>query len=58
MKKITLLLSFIVSLSIFGQNVIVDQVSDVAVGLIVSFQGNDTNGVYSADDFTLTTSTH
>lgn len=57
MKKITLLLSFIVGLSMFGQNVIVDQVPDAAIGLIVSFQGNDTNGVYSADDFTLTTST-
>ena len=60
MKNITLLALFIfINITIINsQNVIVDQVNDAAnVGLIVSFQGNDNVGVFSADDFTLTSST-
>lgn len=59
MKKITLFLALTL-LSAYmtvAQEVVVDQVNDaVNVGLIISFQGNNNNGVYSADDFEITES--
>lgn len=59
MKKITLLtLALITGFIANAQDVVVDQINDAAtVGLIISFQGNDNNGVYISDDFEITEST-
>lgn len=60
MKKITLFLALTLlsACMTVAQEVVVDQVNDaVNVGLIISFQGNDNNGVFVADDFEITEST-
>ena len=59
MRKITLLaFAFIISFyTLQGQSVVIDQPSEPTGTAIVDFLGNDGIGVFSADDFVLTSET-
>ena len=55
MKKITLLVLFVTLTSAFqAQTVIIDQPNNAAGNSLVCFEGNDGIGVYTSDDFVLT----